>query len=104
MRTLQLTHEERIALFQEWVLPLFVCPARAYFPTDYVIAKVSNVYKVALRLNGRGLTLSIWHCHRLKGGTACPTPRCFSCGNTPRHLLSLYMNHRQYSIHSSVLH
>ena len=34
MRLLRLTFSERIALFQEWVLPLFVFPARAYFPTD----------------------------------------------------------------------
>ena len=34
MRTLPLTHQERVALFQEWVLPLLIFPARAYFPTD----------------------------------------------------------------------
>ena len=31
MRTLPLSHEEHIALFQEWILPLQIFPARAYF-------------------------------------------------------------------------
>ena len=59
MNNLPLTQDERVALFQEWVLPLFLFPARGYFPTDQVVAKLSLIYKVALRLNGWGLTLPI---------------------------------------------
>ena len=56
MSHLDFTREERVALFQEWVLPLFIFPARAYFPADPVITKIATVYKVAPRLNSWGLT------------------------------------------------
>ena len=32
MRTLPLTHQERVALFQEWVLPLLIFPGQGVFP------------------------------------------------------------------------
>ena len=69
--------EERIALFQEWVLPLFIYAARAYFPTDYVIAKVTNVYRVTLRLTSWGLTLPILAMPPSAGGNHLPHPRAF---------------------------
>ena len=59
MSNLPLTQDEHVALFQEWVLPLFIFPGRGYFPRDQVVAKLSVIYKVALRLNSWGLTLSI---------------------------------------------
>ena len=46
-----LTHDERVAVFQEWVLPLFIFPARANFPTDPVVTKIVFIYKVAPSLN-----------------------------------------------------
>ena len=54
MSNLQLTQDERVALFQEWVLPLFIFLARAYFPTQQVVGKLLVIYKVALRLNSWG--------------------------------------------------
>ena len=32
MSNVPLMQDERVALFQEWVLPLFIFPARGYFP------------------------------------------------------------------------
>ena len=58
MSNLPLTQDERVALFL-WVLPFFVFHARGYFPTDHVVAKLSVIYKVTLRLNSWGLTLPI---------------------------------------------
>ena len=86
MRTLPLTHDECIALFLEWVLPLFIFPAWAYFPTDSVVAKLANVYKVALRLNSWGLTLPILAHAPAQGGNNHPSPAPSSCGSTQRHL------------------
>ena len=77
VQRLSLTHDERIALFQEWVLPLLIFPARAYFPTDSVVAKLANVYKVALRLNSWGLTLPILAHTPAQGGNNLPQPRTF---------------------------
>ena len=51
MWLLLLTLSERIALFQEWVLPLFIFPARAYFLTEQVVAQMAVVYGTALRIS-----------------------------------------------------
>ena len=59
MRLLPLMFSERIALFQAWVLPLFIFPARAYFPTDQVVAQLAVIYRTALRISSWGLTLPI---------------------------------------------
>ena len=72
MRTLPLTHQERVALFQEWVLPLLIFPARAYFPTDAVISQMSAVYKTALCLTSWGLTLPIPELRLGLGGDTLP--------------------------------
>ena len=77
MSNLPLTQDERVALFQEWVLPLFIFPARGYFPTDHVVAKLSVIYKVALRLNSWGLTLPIMAMPPNLGGNHLPQPRMF---------------------------
>ena len=77
MRTLPLTHQERVALFQEWVLPLLIFPARAYFPTDAVISQVSAVYKTALCLTSWGLTLPILELRPGLGGDTLPRPSKF---------------------------
>ena len=78
MRTLPLTHHERVALFQEWVLPLLIFPARAYFPTHAVISQVSVVYKTALCLTSWGLTLPILELRPGLGGDTLPRPSKFS--------------------------
>ena len=77
MRTLPLTHQERVALFQEWVLPLLIFPARAYFPTDAVISQVLAVYKTALCLTSWGLTLPILELRPGLGGDTLPRPSKF---------------------------
>ena len=95
MRTLQLSHEERIALFQERVLPLLIFPARAYFPSDMVVAKVTKVYKVALCLNSSGLALPIVAHEPAKGGNNMPPPWTFLCGSTRRHASRRYTSPMQ---------
>ena len=77
MSHLQLTLDERVALFQEWVLPLFIFPARAYFPTDSVVAKLATIYKVGLHLNSWGLTLPILAMPPTAGGGHLPQPRTY---------------------------
>ena len=59
MRTLPLTFSERIALFQEWILSMFIFPARTYFPTDTVVAQLATISRTALRISSWGLTLPI---------------------------------------------
>ena len=61
MRTLPLTQQERVALFHEWVLPLLIFPAKAYFPAYAVISQVSAVYKIALCLNSWDLRSRFWN-------------------------------------------
>ena len=92
---LQLTQDERVALFQEWVLPLFIFPARAYFLTDPVVAKISVIYKVALRLNSWGLTLPIMALPPLREGTTYPNHAYSSCGSTPPPLCCSRRSHRE---------
>ena len=74
---LPLTQDEGVALFEEWVLPLFIFPARGYFPTNQVVAKLSVIYKVALRLNSWGLTLPIMAMPPTLGGNRLPEPPTF---------------------------
>ena len=77
MRLLSITFSERIALFQEWVPPLFIFPARAYFPTDQVVAQLAVVYKTALKISSWGLTLPILESPPSVGGNNLPRPRTF---------------------------
>ena len=75
MNRLPPTREERVALSQEWVLPVFVFPARGYFPADEVVAKLSVISKVALRLNSWGPTLPTMAMPPTLGGNHLPQPR-----------------------------
>ena len=59
MLSLPLTFTERTTLLQEWVLPLFIFPARAYFPTATVVPQVAAIYRTALWVSSWGLTLPI---------------------------------------------
>ena len=77
MRLLPLMFSEHIALFQEWVLPLFIFPARAYFPTDQVVAQLAVVYRTALQISSWGLTLPILEPPPSLGGNNLPQPRPF---------------------------
>ena len=52
-----LTLPERVALLQEWILPLLIVPARPYFPTKEVCSKLADIYRTALRVSGWGLIL-----------------------------------------------
>ena len=70
--TLPLTMPERVHLLQEWILPLMIYPARAYFPTEDVCTKLANVYRVALRLSSWGLTLPILQLPPKLGGALFP--------------------------------
>ena len=80
MRLHPLTFSERIALFQQWVLPLFIFPARAYFPTDPVVAQPAVVYRTALRISSWGPTLPILESPPSLGGNNLPQPRTFLLG------------------------
>ena len=84
--TLPLTMPERIHLLQEWILPLMIYPARAYFPTEDVCTKLANVYRVTLRLSSWGLTLPIRRCPRSWGELTSRSLACTWCGSTPRIL------------------
>ena len=75
--TLPLTMPERVHLLQEWILPLMIYPARAYFPTEDVCTKLANVYQVALRLSSWGLTLPILQLPPKLGGALLPKPSLF---------------------------
>ena len=75
--TLPLTMPERVHLLQEWILPLMIYPARAYFPTEDVCTKLANVYRVALRLSSWGLTLPIVQLPPKLGGALLPKPSLF---------------------------
>ena len=75
--TLPLTMPERVHLLQEWILPLMIYPARAYFPTEDVCTKLANVYRVALRLGSWGLTLPILQLPPKLGGALLPKPSLF---------------------------
>ena len=77
MKALPLTLDERVALLQEWVLPLLIYPARAYFPTTSVIAQLSSIYKQALNISSWGLTLPILQLPRNKGGALLPQPHIY---------------------------
>ena len=77
MRLVPLTFSKRIALFQEWVLPLFIFPARVYFPTNQVVAQLAVVYKTALRISSRGLTPPILQSPPSRGGNNLLRPRTF---------------------------
>ena len=77
MSNIRLNQDELVAVFQEWNLPLFIFRARAYFPTDQVVAKLSVIYKVALQLNSWGLTLPIMALPPAQGGHHLPQPRVY---------------------------
>ena len=97
MSHFQPTQDEWVAPFQEWVLPLFVFPARAYFPTDTVVAKISVIYRVALRLNSRGLALPIMALPPNQGGYHLP-PATHLPPVAARHTPLFYpaQSHREY--------
>ena len=76
MSNLPLTQDQLVALFQEWVLLLFIFPGRGCFPIDEVVAKLSGVCKVALRINSWGLTQPIM---------AMPPPPLPGGGNNGQH-------------------
>ena len=75
--TLPLTLSKRVHLLQEWILPLMIYPARAYFPTEDVCTKLANVYRVTLRLSSWGLTLPILQLPLKLGGALLPKPSLF---------------------------
>ena len=75
--TLPLTMSERVHVLQEWILPLMIYPARAYFPTEDVCTKLANVYRVTLRLSSWGLTLPILQLPPKLGGALLPKPSLF---------------------------
>ena len=83
MKQLSLTQAERVALLQESILPPFIFPSRAYFPTDGLISKIRNIYRTALCVSSWGLTLPILQLPPNLGG-ACYQARAFFCfGNMP---------------------
>ena len=77
MKQLPLNLPERVALLQEWVLPLFIFPARAYFPTDEVVSKLNVIYRTALNISSWGLTLPMLQLPPTQGGALLPTPLKF---------------------------
>ena len=77
MKQLLLTHTERAALLQEWVLPLFILPARAYFPTDAEINKFNTIHRTAVNVGSWGLTIPVTQLPSALGGDSLPWARTF---------------------------
>ena len=75
--SLRLTLPERVALLQEWILPLMIYPARSYFPTEEVCSKLADIYRSALRISSWGLTLRILAPSPREGGYHLPQPRTY---------------------------
>ena len=75
--TLPFTMPERVHLLHEWIPPLMIYPARAYFPTEDVCSKLANVYRVTLRFGSWGLTLPILQLPPKLGGALLPKPSFF---------------------------
>ena len=68
---------KRIALLQEWILPLLLYPARSYFPIEEVRSKLAGIYRTALRVSSCGLTLPILAQPPREGGYHLPQPRAY---------------------------
>ena len=77
MQKWDLSLDERVALLQQWILPLLVFPARVVYPTEQVISSLRTVYHIALRLNSWSLTVDILSLPKVEGGCCLPTPRSF---------------------------
>ena len=77
MQKWDLSLDERVALLQQWILPLLVFPARVVYPTEQVISSLRTVYHIALRLNSWSLTVDILSLPKIEGGCCLPTPRSF---------------------------
>ena len=87
MRILPLTFP---APFDEWIPPLFIFPARAYFPIDTVVAQLAALYRTAPGIISLGLTLPFLEPspsqlgasrHPVIGINPLPFPMAFNHGN-----------------------
>ena len=85
---LPLTLPERAQVLQEWILPLLIYPARAYFPTEEVHNKLAHIYRIALRVSSWGLTLPIWQQPPKLGGPSLPKPSVYLLSQHATHFVT----------------
>ena len=68
LATLPLGMEERAYLFATWVAPVVYLTARAYAPTEHVVAQLNMVHRAALDINNWHLTMPILALPPAEGG------------------------------------
>ena len=59
LSTLSLTLSEKISLLQQWILPLFILPVKAYPLTPHTISLLTTIYNTSLGTNSWGLLHNI---------------------------------------------
>ena len=95
LRALEMQHWditllERLALSEQWVLPLLSLPARVVFPDTAVIASLHSVYHTALRTTHYGITLPILSQDKDSGGGFPTYPKKISALATCVHVCEIY--------------